>query len=172
MIKDNSGTKHIRDAIAAPGDIEATNAELRQRVAELEARLRFTAESLRSLSPGPHPGPMNAEEYILPIAKRVAELEENAILDLQLIEDQRKEIADLEAQLAWTPVSAGLPTADGGTNLRLVACDGKGGAMLLEPRLNYQNNEWKWCTPEFPFGIKFGEGCTWEFRRIELPGAS
>lgn len=65
------------------------NAALTKRVAELESilgsrvaagkrlaeRLRAIAEALRELSPGPHPGPMDAEDYVPLVAKHVAELE-------------------------------------------------------------------------------------------------
>jgi hypothetical protein len=73
------------DAYAA---LENRNA----RVDELRNRLRATAEALRDISPGPHPGPMNADEYVPLITKR---------------------IRDLQSQLAWTPVSDGLPTEPG-----------------------------------------------------------
>jgi len=79
-------------------------------------------------------------------------------------------IADLQSQLAWTPVSAGLPTVSSETRAVLIVQDGAGGAMLLEPRY-YEDGEWKWCCAEFPFGIKFATSCTWSFRRIELPEA-
>jgi len=54
---------------------EAYEAETEKRIAELEQRLRTVAEALLELSPGPHPGPMNAEEYVPLIGERIAELE-------------------------------------------------------------------------------------------------
>lgn len=106
-----------------------------------------------------------------PLVKRVAELE-TEVVRLRSFETlasiHRATIADLDAQLAWTPVSAGLPEVDRTTRAVLVVRDAHGGAMLLEPRY-HEDGEWKWCSPEFPFGIKFGDGCTWEYRRLELP---
>ena len=77
----------MRDA--APGDITA---HMNRVMGSYTQRLREVASQLRSLSPGPHTGPMDAEDYVPLIAR--------------LIES-------LQSQLAWTPVSAGLPTEPG-----------------------------------------------------------
>ena len=77
----------MRDA--APGDITA---HMNRVMGSYTQRLREVASQLRSLSPGPHTGPMDAEDYVPLIAR--------------LIES-------LQSQLAWTPVSAGLPTKPG-----------------------------------------------------------
>ena len=153
-------------------DLQSQLAAKNKRVAELEARLCFTADSLRSLSPGPHPGPMDAEDYVPLIArqidalqsqleakdKRVAELE----AELTRLQDSKCAlcgeelhaaldlVADLQSQLAWTPVSAGLPTEPGlyeFTDGTCTAC--------------YELEDGRW------FGNSRGQYTM--FRRIELP---
>ena len=115
------------------------------------------------------------------LQKRVAELEcelqrraelysSNETALRKTTEDLQWHIRNLQSQLAWTPVAKGLPTVGRETRTVLVVRDTHGGALLLEPRY-HEDGEWKWRNPEFPFGIKFGDGCDWQFRRIELPEA-
>jgi hypothetical protein len=92
---------------------ETYEAEVEKRIAELEQRLRTLAEALRELSPGPHHGPMHAEDYVPLVGNRLTALQDwqDSFLEFSKLATPR--IAELERQLAWTPVSAGLPTEPG-----------------------------------------------------------
>ena len=147
---------HIEAVLTAAAErithLESTNTELTKRVAELESildsrvaagkriaeRVRALAEALRELSPGPHPEPMDAEDYVPLIARQ---------------------IADLQDQLAWTPVSKGLPTEPGvyvfanpGGESVVVGLDDAGSWVLRGERLELWEIRYWQC-----------------FRRIELP---
>lgn len=147
--------------------------------ARLAARLRVIAEALRELSPGPHPGPMNAEDYVPLIAARVAELE-RIVTDLNpeanllalydmgveaelqteaLNRELKEQVESLQAQLAWTPVSAGLPTEPGvyvfsnpGDEFIVAGLSGAGSWALRGERLELWELHYWQC-----------------YRRIELP---
>lgn len=98
------GASAFRHVATEVEKLESDNAALTKRVAELEDALS------------------KERDAAIGLRNRVSELEDEAVLDVQLIDDQRAIIADLESQLeakdkrvaelAWTPVSAGLKTGD------------------------------------------------------------
>lgn len=105
------------------------------------------------------------------LTKRVAELEEIADGRAQLIDDQRETIESIQSQLAWTPVSEGLPTEPGGyefyDSLRRFA----GWLTCFElrqkltwPWIDDEGDEWN--QPEFAAHVR---SMYTHFRRIELP---
>ncbi len=65
--------EHMKHCDGNP--IRSELADLAKERDAARARLRLLAEGLRELSPGPHGGPMNAEEYVELIGGRIAELE-------------------------------------------------------------------------------------------------
>ena len=71
--------KRVAELESASESIATKIAERDENNSTLRGRLREVAYQLRALSPGPHTGPMDAEDYVPLIAKRVAELEKELV---------------------------------------------------------------------------------------------
>lgn len=70
-----AAVEQLRLACEANAKHKDERDSLRAEVAGLRVRLRNIAEDLRDLSPGPHPGPMNTEDYLPLIRGRMAALD-------------------------------------------------------------------------------------------------
>ncbi len=155
------GASAFRHAAREVEKLEAENAALTKRVAELEEDKNVMQLKIDALG-------NDVLQRDTDIERGHRNCMQMHKIHLDMIKAYSAQVATLQSQLAWTPVSDGLPTVTRETRDVLVVRDQSGGAMLLEPRY-HEDGEWKWSNPEFPFGIKFSDGCAWEYRRIELP---
>jgi|SRR6187549_2139429 len=164
--------------------VEAHETEWEKRVAELEQRLRTVAEALRELSPGPHPGPMNAEDYVPLVGNRLTALQDwqdsfmefSKLATPRIAELEAQNIAltcdmnafrlrseSLQAQLAWTPVSDGLPTEPGEGETYEFTCHGHVSVLTLSGEI-WEDSDGDYLDTEDDVVETYTH-----FRRIALP---
>lgn len=155
----------LDDRVRQCGLFESTNDALRQRLAELERDARLYVaikEDWKELRIQQKRTIQRLQSQLATKDKRVAELEAKQCAHEAELAVAHEFIADLQSQLAWAPVSAGLPTEPG---YYLFGNDEPN--LMLYRRTTHA--EWAW---ESVSGAKFTSErmCeTYEcYRRIEL----